>query len=75
MGDDLVLMYETASLAGDQTNKANPKSKQQNCVWTVLLNAQHSTVIYSGIYLIGGTKSSAGRAIVVVLILLKPGME
>ena len=30
--DDLVLMYVTAGLARDQTNKANPKSKQQNCV-------------------------------------------
>lgn len=30
--DGLVLMYETASLAGDQTNKGNPKSKQKTCV-------------------------------------------
>lgn len=75
MDDGLVLTYETASSAGDQTNKANPKSKQQTYVWTVLLNAQCSTVTYSRVYLIGDTKSSAGKAIVVVLILFKPDME
>jgi len=73
--DDLVVMYETASLAGDQRNKTNPKSKRQSCVWIVLLNARHSTVTYFRVYWVGGTKSLGGKVIVVGLISFKPGME
>lgn len=40
----------------------------------MLLKAQHSPVNACGVYLIGGAKSSAGKAIVAVLI-PKPDME